>query len=145
MPRHFRIFLSSPGDVAKERACARRVIESVLPERAGIKGRATFEIVDWETLLLPGWGQAYAGSKSMMKVFIVSEALLWGSFLGFTVWSNWLENDFTAFAATHAGISTSNKPNKYFVDIGNFDDIVFRVPEIFHGSENRFVPCYTVL
>ena len=76
-----------------------------------------------QSLILPGWGQHYAESRSMMKVFIASEAVLLGSFIGFNLWGNWLEDDFRTFASTHAGISPQGKPNGYFVDIGNFNDI----------------------
>ncbi|MFQ5754231.1 MAG: DUF5683 domain-containing protein, partial [bacterium] len=76
-----------------------------------------------QSLILPGWGQHYAESKTMFKVFVASEVLLWGSFLGFTTWSNWLEDDYRTFAVTHAGISLQDKPRRYFVDIGNFNDV----------------------
>lgn len=46
--RHFRIFLSSPGDVAEERRIAREVIETVLPQRPALRGRASFEVVAWD-------------------------------------------------------------------------------------------------
>ncbi len=47
-PKHFRIFLSSPDDVAEERRLAREVIESVLPQRPALRGRASFEVVAWD-------------------------------------------------------------------------------------------------
>ena len=83
------------------------------------KGRAFLQ-----SLVLPGWGQHYADSKTMMKVFIVSEVALWATYLGFTTWGNWLQDDYRTFAATHAGANISGKPRRYFVDIGNFDSIV---------------------
>lgn len=83
------------------------------------KGRAFLQ-----SLILPGWGQHYAESKTMMKVFIGSEVLLWSTYLGFTTWSNWLEDDYQDFAVTHAGINLDGKPKQYFVDIGNFNDIL---------------------
>ena len=76
-----------------------------------------------QSLLIPGWGQYYAGSRTMMKVFVVSEVLLWGSYAGFRTWSNWLEDDFHTFAAEHAGAQVDGKPGDYFVDIGNFSSI----------------------
>ncbi len=76
------------------------------------------------SLLLPGWGQHYAGSKTMMKIFAVTEALTWGSYLGLNRWGNWLEDDSRTFAATHAGVNSAAKPGIYFVDIGRFDDII---------------------
>ena len=77
-----------------------------------------------QSLVLPGWGQYYAESKTMMRVFIASEVALLGSFLWFNSRHNWLKDDYQTFAVTHAGIETTGKNDRYFVDIGNFDDIV---------------------
>lgn len=82
------------------------------------KGRAFLQ-----SLILPGWGQHYAASKIMFKFFAATEVLLLGTFVGFNVWSNWLEDDFRTFAVTHAEVNLKGKPDRYFVDIGNFDDI----------------------
>ncbi len=82
------------------------------------KGRAFLK-----SLLLPGWGQHYAESGKMMKVFIASEVLLWGSFVGLRSWGNWLEDDYRNFSVQHAGVNLEDKPDLYFVDISNFDDI----------------------
>jgi hypothetical protein len=46
-PAHFRVFLSSPGDVHDERALAFRVIEA-LPKQPFIRNRATIEVVAWD-------------------------------------------------------------------------------------------------
>jgi formylglycine-generating enzyme required for sulfatase activity/energy-coupling factor transporter ATP-binding protein EcfA2 len=46
-PRHLRIFLSSPGDVADERALALRVLEQ-LPTDPLLRGRVTFEAIAWD-------------------------------------------------------------------------------------------------
>jgi hypothetical protein len=47
-PIHLRIFLSSPGDVKKERAFARKLIEYDLRKDAFIKGDAILELVSWD-------------------------------------------------------------------------------------------------
>lgn len=77
----------------------------------------------FQSLFIPGWGQDYADSKTAMKVFIATETAVWASFIGFTVWSNWLENDFRTFATTHADVNVMNKPEQYFVDIGNYANL----------------------
>ncbi len=82
------------------------------------KGRAFLQ-----SLILPGWGQYYARSHTMLKVFVASEVVLWGTYAGFTAWSNWLEDDYRTFAVTHAGVDLDGKSAGYFVDIGNFIDI----------------------
>jgi hypothetical protein len=45
---HFKIFLSSPGDVAEERRSAHRIIESVLPKLPSLRGKATFSAIAWD-------------------------------------------------------------------------------------------------
>lgn len=82
------------------------------------KGRAFLQ-----SLIFPGWGQHYAESKTMSRIFFATEVLLWSSYLGFTVWSNWLKDDYRTFAVTHAGINPQGKPKRYFVNIGDFIDI----------------------
>jgi TPR repeat protein len=47
-PRHFRVFLSSPGDVSEERVHARKVIKDELPSDPFLRSRATLEIVSWD-------------------------------------------------------------------------------------------------
>ena len=46
-PRHLRVFLSSPGDVAEERRLARQVLER-LPRRPLLRGKITLEVVSWD-------------------------------------------------------------------------------------------------
>jgi Pentapeptide repeats (8 copies) len=43
-----RVFLSSPGDVADERASARRLLKEELPYDRLLQGRVTFEVVSWD-------------------------------------------------------------------------------------------------
>ena len=44
-PLHLRVFLSSPGDVADERALARRVLKDELPYDPFLRGQVTFDAV----------------------------------------------------------------------------------------------------
>src|SRR5512134_1937503 len=43
-----RIFLSSPGDVADERASARQLIDSALPKLPSLRGRLALELIAWD-------------------------------------------------------------------------------------------------
>jgi hypothetical protein len=47
MPRHFRVFLASPGDVGEERRAVYEVA-SRLPYDPLLRGKVTFEIVAWD-------------------------------------------------------------------------------------------------
>jgi HEAT repeat protein len=52
-PQHLRVFLASPGDVADERALARRLIEKELPSDPLLHGQVTFEVVSWDDPVAP--------------------------------------------------------------------------------------------
>jgi hypothetical protein len=82
------------------------------------KGRAFLQ-----SLLLPGWGQHYAESRGMTKVFIAAEVALWGSYLGFKLNSDWKESDYRDLAASHAGVDLNGKTAGYFFDIGIYDNL----------------------
>src|SRR5512134_2500200 len=43
-----RIFLSSPGDVADERASARQLIDAELPKLPSLRGRLALELIAWD-------------------------------------------------------------------------------------------------
>jgi hypothetical protein len=47
-PRHFRVFLSSPGDVSEERDHARKIIKEELPYDPFLRGLASPDIVSWD-------------------------------------------------------------------------------------------------
>jgi hypothetical protein len=46
--RHFRVFLSSPGDVSEERDHARKIIKDDLSCDPFLRGRASLDIVSWD-------------------------------------------------------------------------------------------------
>ena len=46
--QQIRVFLSSPGDVADERALARRLLKEELPYDPLLRGRVTLEVVSWD-------------------------------------------------------------------------------------------------
>jgi oligoendopeptidase F len=47
-PQLIRVFLSSPGDVADERALARRLLKEKLPYDPFLRGHVSFEVVSWD-------------------------------------------------------------------------------------------------
>jgi TIR domain len=46
--QHIRVFLSSPGDVAEERALARHLLKDELPYDPFLKNHFSFEVVSWD-------------------------------------------------------------------------------------------------
>jgi len=82
------------------------------------KGKAMFM-----SLLIPGWGQRYAGATTKSAVFFGLEVGLWTTYGGLTAYGNWRENDYETFAASYAGVNLDGKNHTYFIDVGNFDNI----------------------
>jgi hypothetical protein len=76
------------------------------------------------SVLLPGLGESYAGSKKMAAVFIGTECALWAGYAGFRAYGNWKEDDYRLYAAAHAGVNPAGKGLSYFADIENYGNIV---------------------
>jgi len=87
------------------------------PDDAEMSGRGKAFFL---SLLVPGAGEYYAGSKKWATVFAVSELTLWTTFTAFRMYGNMKRDDARLFAAAHAGIDLSGKDDRYFVNIENF-------------------------
>ncbi|MBN1351784.1 hypothetical protein JXJ21_20395 [candidate division KSB1 bacterium] len=75
------------------------------------------------SMLLPGAGEYYVGRKTRAKSFFISEISLWTIFAGLRIYGGWNEREYKTFAEDHALANTDGKKHRYFVDIGNFDNI----------------------
>ena len=75
------------------------------------------------SLLLPGMGELYAGAYDVGKYFTIADGLLWGTFIGMEVYSNWQENNYQTYAAANADVDNSNKDADYYSTIGNYTSI----------------------
>ena len=75
------------------------------------------------SLLLPGLGEAYVGSKTYTKIFLSLEVIGWGFLLGNYQYVSWLEKDYKNFAYQHANINKDSKDGQYWIDIGKYDNI----------------------
>jgi hypothetical protein len=75
------------------------------------------------SLLLPGLGERYVGNRSKSEIFMATEAGLWLACAGFAAYGDWREQDYHAFAATHANADVSGKPRIFFINMGNFQSV----------------------
>lgn len=73
------------------------------------------------SLLLPGMGELYAGNFSTGRYLLGSEVTLWLTLVGVQSYGRWLRDDARSFAEVNAGVDWSNKDDKFFVNIGNFN------------------------
>ena len=69
------------------------------------------------SLLVPGGGEFYVGSKTRGRIFLGVEASLWASFFGFRTYGTWIKNDYRTYAAAHAGVNLEGKSEDFFEDI----------------------------
>lgn len=75
------------------------------------------------SLLLPGMGELYADSYDVGKYFTIADGILWGTFIGMEVYSNWQTNNYQSYAAANAGVNNSNKDDEYYSTIGNYTSV----------------------
>ena len=75
------------------------------------------------SLLVPGLGQRYVENVGNARYFIAAEVLLFGLAVGHEKYSGWLEEDYRAFAAAHAGINPAGKSKSFFVEISRYNTI----------------------
>lgn len=76
------------------------------------------------SLVLPGAGEFYLGHPSYAKSFFAAEVSLWlGLWLNDQYYHH-LRDEYIAYAADHAGLSTPMDFDKQFlIDIGKYDDV----------------------
>ncbi len=72
------------------------------------------------SLLLPGMGELYAGGYDTGVYFTVADGLLWGTLAGFSIYGNWQEKNYRAFAESNAGVILSGKESEFFANIGSY-------------------------
>ena len=85
------------------------------------------------SLLLPGAGEIYGGSKTKGKIFIFSEASLWAGFFGFRTYGAWLKEDYKVYAASHARVNLEEKSDDFFDQLAFYDS---------RDQYNQFAPLY---
>ena len=71
----------------------------------------------WRSLLVPGWGQRYAGGSTSAVRFLT----LWGGYFGFQRLGEVREDDFRSYAAEHAGARMEGKDDRFLDDLGFYE------------------------
>ena len=85
------------------------------------------------SLLLPGVGEIYGGSKTKGKIFIFSEASVWAGFFSFRTYGSWLKKDYKVYAASHAKVNLEGKSDDFFDQLAFYDS---------RDQYNQFAPLY---
>ncbi len=66
------------------------------------------------SLLVPGWGQHYAGNKTRSKIFLGVEAAIWTSFIVFKARETLRTDEFEEFAGAYADVDPAGKDEEYY-------------------------------
>jgi len=94
------------------------------------------------SIILPGAGQYYTESKGKMIFFGGAETLIWSNFIGFRLYGKWKKEDYISWAARHAGVDVSGKPDSYFETLTYYDniDIYNQLELLYERSEAELYP-----
>ena len=76
-----------------------------------------------KSIIVPGWGEHVLKEKKRSRLFSNIELSLWSACLGAYTYSHHSMLKYKSFAVEHAGVLSSGKDKKYWVDIGNYIDI----------------------
>lgn len=76
----------------------------------------------WRSLLVPGWGQHYAGGSGLR--FAAAEVGLWAGYLGLRGLEQVRQTHYQSYAAEHAGAQPAGKNRDYFDDLGFYQSQV---------------------
>jgi len=76
------------------------------------------------SLTVPGWGQATEGRRTSTKVFLLTEAGIWGSFVSFRVQEALRRHSYVTTARLFAGI-----------DLGDRDEEFRRIVGVYPSSD----------
>jgi len=113
-----------PHSVNNENKIFNQAVKFSLNQKTAYEGgKKSIPLAALYSLLLPGMGELYVGNYSSGKYFTVAEGLLWITLIGFDRYGTWVQNDARNFAAQHAGVNISGKTDRYFVDIGDYQNI----------------------
>ena len=72
----------------------------------------------WASLLVPGWGQYYAGKSESGLRFLAAELSLWGGYVAFGRVAAMRRDNYRTYAAAHARARPQGKGKEYFDDLG---------------------------
>lgn len=75
------------------------------------------------SLVLPGIGEYYGGSRKMAAVFLGTEIALWAGLFSCRYVEGWYRDDAVSWAGAHANIDMSGRSSAYFVAVENYISI----------------------
>ena len=77
----------------------------------------------WKSMILPGWGQNKLGHKDKGKIFLLSEYIMWTSFIFADNQHNSYRNDYISHGTHYADVDWSGKNDLFAAHVGNYNSL----------------------
>lgn len=95
-----------------------RISERTVPQYGKSPGKAFLL-----SFMLPGAGEYYLGDRKMGAIFFGTEIALWSAYFFLNWYSDLKADDYTLYAAAHAGVDPHGKDHDYYVNIESHETI----------------------
>ncbi len=76
-----------------------------------------------KSLLLPGWGEFSSGAKKRARYLLVTEGVLWTTFVSLQIYGHWKQSDMENYAMEKAQVNTTGKDNTFYANVSNYHNI----------------------
>lgn len=73
------------------------------------------------SLILPGWGDYYAGRRERARYFFIAEGAIWTSFAVFRIQASRDEDAYRDFAVQFAGVSSADHSDDFYAQLREWD------------------------
>tara|TARA_Y100001970_G_scaffold146197_1_gene179539 strand:- start:8042 stop:8665 length:624 start_codon:yes stop_codon:yes gene_type:complete len=77
----------------------------------------------WKSMVLPGMGQNELGHKDRAKLFLLSEYILWSSFIFSDNQYSSYRSDYKSYGEQYAGVNWDHKNDLFASHVGNYDSL----------------------
>lgn len=88
------------------------------------------------SLVLPGWGDYYAGRRDRARYFFIAEGAIWTSFAVFRIQANRDEDAYRNFAVQFAGVTSTDHSDDFYAELRQWN--TSDEYEAFIKSDGRF-------
>ena len=80
------------------------------------------------SIMIPGWGDVYAGNKGTGKVLFTMEVAIWLGYFGFTYYGNIQKDNYMLYAHNKSGANLSRQNEEYYDAVE-----VYRTNEVYNA------------
>ena len=74
----------------------------------------------WKSMILPGWGENSLGYKEKGRLFLLSEYIMWSTFIFADGQYDSYRSDYRSYAEHYANVNWNGKNNLFAARVGNY-------------------------